>query len=69
MKTLNPYLVEFVTVLNNPDEFYIFMQSLNDNIKNIKTVNLETQKLDDLILEWNENVPLNLSSKGVDVRL
>ena len=45
------------------------MQSLNDNIKNIKTVNLETQKLDDLILEWNENVPLNLSSKGVDVRL
>jgi hypothetical protein len=67
--TLNPYLVEFVTVLNNPDEFYIFMQSLNDNIKNIKTVNLEIQKLDDLILEWNENVPLNLSSKSVDVRL
>lgn len=61
--SLNPYLIKIVKIISNPDEFYIFMSKLSDNIVMIEEKRLEFKSFDFLIQQWNKSLSLNLESK------
>ncbi|MDC1450342.1 hypothetical protein N8477_06175 [Candidatus Thioglobus sp.] len=63
--TLNPYLTRVVNIFNNPNEFYIIINSLEDNLNNISIVNLNFNKFDEILENWNASLLLNLRSNNI----